>query len=335
MSVEPSGDVQAKLHGFLVDDGVEPFRYTYQREDGGEQSHGMREDKMVTIVDARREQSSLSLDKHGMLLVPHTTALRTRDFYERQDRIMGEYYEEVRSLVQMATGASRVIIFDHNVRNSQESTRRYEEEGAESRKLVNGKQRVDGYAIGVHNDYTHESGPERIRTLAMRQGAGGSALHSDPLIPEVDVERLLSQRFIFINVWRNISDDHPIVADPLTMCDGSTMPDEGMIRSALIYRDRVGYTYAVRHDPRQRWLYFSQMHKNEAILLKCMDSKQSAGTTRWTAHTAFRDPRIPRNAPPRESIEVRTIAFLTEREDTGRTAMQASVLFPQLLAAKL
>mmetsp|Transcript_15066 Transcript_15066/g.31482 ORF Transcript_15066/g.31482 Transcript_15066/m.31482 type:complete len:308 (+) Transcript_15066:74-997(+) len=307
MTLAPSGDVQAKLHGFLIDDAVEPFQYTYQREDGGEQTNAKREDKMVTILDARDEQCSLSLDRHGMILVPHITALPTRDFYERQDRIMGEYYDEVRGLVQQATGASRVIIFDHQVRGMGSLP----------------------YALQVHNDYTYESGPQRIRTLALNQGADG------PLIPEEDVERLLSQRFMFINVWRNISDDHPIVAYPLAMCDGSSMADDHVVRSAIIYRDRTEYIDAVKYDPSQRWLYFSQMCKNEAILFKGMDSKQCPGFTRYTFHSAFDDPRVPRNAPPRESIEVRCIAFLTEEEDSGRSALPASALFPQLLTAKL
>jgi hypothetical protein len=33
------------------------------------------------------------------------------------------------------------------------------------------------------------------------------------------------------------------------------------------------------------------------------------GRARWTAHTAFHDPTSPPEAPPRESIEIRTLAF--------------------------
>jgi len=33
------------------------------------------------------------------------------------------------------------------------------------------------------------------------------------------------------------------------------------------------------------------------------------GRARWTAHSAFKDPTSPPNAAPRESIEIRTIAF--------------------------
>jgi hypothetical protein len=50
------------------------------------------------------------------------------------------------------------------------------------------------------------------------------------------------------------------------------------------------------------------MRADEVLLLKCMDSP-AEGRARFTAHSAFDDPRAPSDARPRESIEVRTIAF--------------------------
>jgi hypothetical protein len=57
-----------------------------------------------------------------------------------------------------------------------------------------------------------------------------------------------------------------------------------------------------------RWYYYSEMRADEVLLLKCMDSP-AEGRARFTAHSAFDDPRAPSDARPRESIEVRTIAF--------------------------
>jgi hypothetical protein len=42
-------------------------------------------------------------------------------------------------------------------------------------------------------------------------------------------------------------------------------------------------------------------------LIKCYDS--DTARARFTAHTAFEDPATPTDAPPRESIEIRTLAF--------------------------
>jgi hypothetical protein len=47
------------------------------------------------------------------------------------------------------------------------------------------------------------------------------------------------------------------------------------------------------------------------MLLKCFDSAKD-GRARFTAHSAFVDPDTPIDAPARESIEVRTLAFFDE-----------------------
>jgi hypothetical protein len=44
------------------------------------------------------------------------------------------------------------------------------------------------------------------------------------------------------------------------------------------------------------------------LLLKCYDSAED-GRTRFVPHTAFLDPTAPADAPPRESIELRTFVF--------------------------
>jgi hypothetical protein len=48
------------------------------------------------------------------------------------------------------------------------------------------------------------------------------------------------------------------------------------------------------------------MEATEAMLLKCFDSDR--GRARFTAHSAFDDPTSRPEAPPRESVEVRTLA---------------------------
>jgi len=44
------------------------------------------------------------------------------------------------------------------------------------------------------------------------------------------------------------------------------------------------------------------------LVFKTYES-QKAGRARWTAHTAFEDPTTMPDARPRESIEIRTLAF--------------------------
>lgn len=314
--VPPTGDVVASLQ-YLVHDGRNPFFYMYQREDGGEQTHGHFENTEVQVFDGRAGASDLSLDRHGVMLVPHQTSLSTYDFYERPERVWGQYYKEMRELIERVTGASRVIVFDHNIRNPREARWR---------------RGVIGYVPYAHNDYTDESAPKRVRDVAKpRAGAGSALLPDEPVVWEDEVDELLQRRYVIVNVWRNIS-DAPIAADPLAVADGRTVRGESYVPTDLVYRDRTGQTYSVTRDPSHRWLYFSGMLKGEAILMKCYDSEEREGAVRWSAHSGFVDPRTPEGAPQRESIDARCIAFFDEG-DTERTAEVAASLFPGAFAS--
>ena len=72
-------------------------------------------------------------------------------------------------------------------------------------------------------------------------------------------------------------------------------------------RDRTGEVYSLVFNPSHRWFYFPRMEADEAMLLKCYDSDRAGA--RFTAHSAFDDPTSPADSRPRESIEVRTLAF--------------------------
>jgi hypothetical protein len=141
----------------------------------------------------------------------------------------------------------------------------------------------------VHNDYTEWSGPQRVR---------------DVLPDEADA--LLAGRFAIIQVWRPIR--HPVETDPLGICDARSVAEKDFIISERIYPNRVGQTYAVGYNPQHDWYWFPRMRRDEALVFKVFDSAKD-GRARWTAHSAFEDPTSPPNARPRESIEIRTLAF--------------------------
>ncbi len=52
------------------------------------------------------------------------------------------------------------------------------------------------------------------------------------------------------------------------------------------------------------------MRPEEIYAFKLFDS--DASRVQWTAHSAFEDPTSPPGAPPRQSIELRTISFMPE-----------------------
>jgi hypothetical protein len=76
----------------------------------------------------------------------------------------------------------------------------------------------------------------------------------------------------------------------------------------LVYKDRLGEIASARHNPRHRWVYLANMTPDEVVLIKCHDTVRD-GRARLSFHSAFHDPTAPANAKPRQSIEIRTIAF--------------------------
>ena len=115
----------------------------------------------------------------------------------------------------------------------------------------------------------------------------------------------MTRCFEIVNVWRPIRG--PLRDAPLAVCDATSVVFSDFVPSDLVYRDRTGETYRVTYNPPHRWFYVPEMRVDEAILIKCFDSAEDKA--RFTAHSAFRDPTAPKDMLPRESIELRTLAF--------------------------
>ena len=60
------------------------------------------------------------------------------------------------------------------------------------------------------------------------------------------------------------------------------------------------------YNPAHRWWYFSNMNRDEVVLLNFHDSDES--NIMRVPHTAFQDSSFA-DAHPRQSIEVRTFAY--------------------------
>ncbi len=249
------------------------FNYTCDPPPGMPRTNAVPDPRTVRIHSARAVESSLSLDVEGFAVAPHKSAVA--DFYD-EDELTRVYYPEIEAFVAHATGAQRVTVFDHTVR----------------RRAWDGQDKVPGVArnpvMRVHNDFTEWSGPQRVRDLM-----GGEA------------DTLLKRRVAFVNVWRPIRG--PLLDHPLALCDAGSSVPEDFIGSEQRYRDRAGETYVVRYNPSHRWFYVPAMGKEETVLIKVYDSERELA--RFVAHSAFADPTTPPDAPPRESIEIRTVAF--------------------------
>ena len=265
------GTIEAELD-YLLDTGEVPYTFSGGPGSTAIDTNIKPDKRRVTLHDGRPLAGRFTLERTGFRFLGHATAMR--DFFDEQ-AVRSLYYREMEELVKRESGAARVVVFDHTLRTADDAAR-------EEKKIREVVRRV-------HNDYTEWSGPQRVRDL----------------LPD-EAESLLARRFAIIQVWRPIN--HPVESAPLAIADAASLAEGDLVVSERRYPGRVGQTYAVRYNPAHRWYWFPRMAPAEALVFKVYDSLKD-GRARWTAHTAFDDPTAPPDARPRESIEIRTLAF--------------------------
>jgi len=256
---------------FAVRDGAIPVSLPSKPGEGEGRYEGDHETRRVEITNAWPLADELSVDREGFQLVPHYTDV---DFYDDVQRTT-TYEEKIQELIKQATGARRVIVFDHTLRAGDEGTR--------------AERAVREPAKMVHNDYTDRSARQRLRDL----------------VGDEQAEELMKGCLATMNVWRG--NRQTIENMPLAFADARTIDPADLLPVERRSEDRVGEIQHPVHNPAQRWYYLPQIDPNEALLIKCFDSDDTKA--KLTAHTAFADPTSWVDAPPRESIESRTFVF--------------------------
>ncbi|MEX0694006.1 MAG: CmcJ/NvfI family oxidoreductase [Rhodospirillales bacterium] len=263
------GFVRAAL--LFADPNGEAPTVIIPRDDQGTERRGSLDPREVMIANGRDNASTFSIDREGFAFVSQPSAVSD---FEDEAEIKRVYYGEIRKLVSDAIGADEVEIFDHTIRVTDPET---------------AYRRPASHA---HNDYTETSGPGRLADMIGTERAGA----------------WMQDRVVQINVWRPITE--PVLRMPLALLDASSMNAEDLVETRIInerQQGRVGGIYSVAHQDGQRWFYFPEMTRSEAIMIKGYDSLKD-GRARFTPHSAFEHPDTPADAPPRRSIEVRTFA---------------------------
>jgi len=268
---EPRYDQVEGLLNYLVNTGVRPVSYNYEPPPGVPVRSGRYEDRRMAVVNGRLDPARYALDEHGFQFRQHRSAVR--DFYDEAE-IVSVYFPEVEGLLKQATGAEKIVTFDHTLRVGAGTNRKGLREPVRR----------------VHNDYTPKSGPQRVRDL----------------LEPAEAEERLKHRFAIVNVWRPIRG--PVEEAPLAVCDARSVAPADLIETDLLYPDRTGEIYSVAFNPAHRWVYFPSMERDEVLFLKVYDSVTD-GRARFAPHTAFEDPTGPRTPIPRESIETRSLVL--------------------------
>ncbi|KAK0363960.1 hypothetical protein LTR02_005626 [Friedmanniomyces endolithicus] len=218
------------------------------------------------------------------------------------------YYAEVEGMLRKRlSGVSKVVIFDHTIRRR-----------------------------------TKDSPRQPVQQVHVDQTPGAAAVRVRRHLPEAEAEELLKGRYQIINVWRPI--ENPASDFPLAVVDWRSTSPEDFIPVDLMYPKRAdsvhddddrgkerlpdpetygsiegyeprGETLGVAPNEKHKFYYMKDMTPSEVMLLKCFDSRGEGmpggvkGLAVRTPHTAFIDPHTPKDAPGRQSIEVRCLVF--------------------------
>jgi len=250
--------------------GEKAFFYPTDRE----KSYWPADEHLMRIESMRTRVDELAFEKNGFVLLREPTSVR--NFHDPQE-MRNIYYPEVTALVKRLIGAEKVIVFGEVARCDQPGT-------------------VDGAlpAYGAHVDY----GDVTVRHF------------TEDMLGKEEADRWLKRRHVLMNLWRPV---RPVERTPLALCDASTVGESDLnpseVRGGLMDPNRPTlHGFNLSWNPRHRWYYAPRMQPDEVLAFKLFDSDR--GRVQWTGHTAFDDPSAAPDAPPRESIEIRTISFL-------------------------
>lgn len=251
---------------------------------GAELNTGSYAPHTVFIRNGRPVQGALGLDTQGFVLATQPSLVTN---FKDKSEVDALYPAEVERIVKTLTGADLVAPLGYVLRTS----------GTTSSE-------VQPPASEVHVDMTTDRAVRLAAAMYEKTFAGRGSF----------------SRFIASSLWRAFS--QPPQDWPLAVCDGTSVGnDEGvpnvMVRLAVLPdpdnipehcadEDKLPAASIFHFSPKHRWWYFPDMTRDEVLLVKFHDSDHSKA---WrTPHTSFRDPRV-HNAPSRESIEFRTIAY--------------------------
>jgi hypothetical protein len=252
----------------------------------------------VSIRDARPRAAEFTLASHGFQLFGHRSGVR--NFLDKAE-VESKYPGELVAAIRQWTGADRVATMSWMVRTSGNlDAHRHEQVGYQH------KGGVQPPAAEAHCD----SSPDRVDAMAL-------ALYRQRF-PDAPPYR----RFLYTSFWRAFSP--PPQDYPLALCDGNSVGDEEGVPNTLFVVDRIPdredmlkpvadedkrvAAAIFHHNPDHRWWYFSNMTREEALLVVFHDSRR---VRPWRVpHTAFRDTTRP-DAKPRESIEFRSVAYFS------------------------
>lgn len=236
-----------------------------------------------------------SMDKLGVSLA-HCES-DCKNFYDAAEVERVFYPEMEKLLLEFFPGATQALVYNHDVFDK-DYTGDVKEDQDNKDPGVN-----KFYANMVHNDLNDNSGRVRCRELLLRNLRNfGREQH----FTEAQVDELMSRRFMSINLAKPME---TVQQNPFVLCAWPSFADQPYITAYRIYDDRVGETTRFTYRPEHEWYWLPQQKPNEVSMLKCYDSETDGSVSRWSFHTACIDPTVPKRAPCRRNVVVRSFVF--------------------------
>jgi len=236
------------------------------------------EPREVEICDARTLPAQPTLAREGIEIVPFPASIAN---WRDTEELTQSYLPQVREFILALTGADEVAVMGRAVL-------RFAERSQEAAKHDNSS--VAGF---IHIDVSDAAS----RAFAQQMAPPGRKV----------------RRSAQHNIWRTFSGAPQDV--PLALCDARTVAAHLLVPADGVF-DTPGQpewtleALLLRYDPSHRWLYYSNMQPEEALVFKRHDTDSTQPSQ--VPHTAFRDSSAPKDAIPRSSVEARSVAYWFE-----------------------
>ena len=235
------------------------------------------------------------MDKLGVSLAHLDSACE--NFYDSAEVERVFYPEIEKLLLDFFPGATDALVYNHDVFDKDYAGDRTEDQDAKN-PGVNAR-----YANLVHNDLNDNSGRVRCREL-LTQNLRNFGRQQN--YTEAEADEKMSRRFMSINLAKPME---TVEQFPFVLCAWPSFADQAYINNYRIYDDRVGETTRFTYRKDHEWYWFPRQQPNEVSMLKCYDSVTDGSVSRWSFHTACVDPTVPRDAPCRKNVVVRSYIF--------------------------
>ncbi|KUJ13807.1 uncharacterized protein LY89DRAFT_687163 [Mollisia scopiformis] len=241
------------------------------------------ESRKIQIHDMRFLKDKPRIDVNGFQVFDHTTQISR--FEAPED--VARYKSETEELHLKNLGAVYVKCYDMALRTNILFDRTEYD--------LNDPLHTEGPVRGAHNDISRNFGPQMINKH----------------LPDREKELYMrpGYRFRIINTWRSLL---PIVEDrPLALCDSRSVAAADLISCDRIVPEHIGEVYFLKHNSNHKWYWLSRQKDSEPFAFVMYDTK-AGPHARFCPHVSFDNPQSSREAPPRESVETRSLVITRE-----------------------